>query len=552
MSKAKVIAPILSGIGLPVGMDYLQHDNWTDWDKWRIGNFLMNAAIGAGAGHLGSSGKIVEGMTAATLAPAKDLLINLQGTPGKLNTALENTGAALENTSAALENANVGNKIALGLGAGALGLGALGIAKYLMSKDPKTDMGTMKIKLPGKKNEPGTEAEVTLPVDLPEMSPSMIEGLNKGVRLQARKNIKANSFKRDLITGKLIPAEEWDKLYRNEDGTVKEMDKAASRAWAEGAGSVITGLGSSLVGSAIGANIGSTPTTQILGSVAGAALGAAAPSILGRILAKATDQRTKEEQEAHDRGSAFEEYIIPGYASYNAKKREQGVKDDQRALDLNRLSFANTLSSDANFRDPYDDDYDYDEDEMDKYAGMAPPPPGVPMSPPPIDPKRTRLVPPGSTPPPAAQARELPTGDLKNAERKAKNIFSTIKSASMSARQECLNIMNKIYEEDPSYWPYGLGIPGHESVYLVRDNMTKAAAGFVGWQEHYENGRKIGSYSIGILPEYRNKGMAKEAVAKILREKSARVDEVRAYIVHGNKPSHALADSIGVSVQEKF
>ncbi|WP_297407119.1 hypothetical protein [uncultured Akkermansia sp.] len=100
-----------------------------------------------------------------------------------------------------------------------------------------------------------------------------------------------------------------------------------------------------------------------------------------------------------------------------------------------------------------------------------------------------------------------------------------IKSAyDLSGRMEAQTIMERIYNEDPSYWPYGLGIPGHDGVYLIRDKMTKQAAGFVGWQQMLEGGRLIGSYSIGILPEYRGLGFAKEAVAKILREKAAGVD----------------------------
>lgn len=130
-----------------------------------------------------------------------------------------------------------------------------------------------------------------------------------------------------------------------------------------------------------------------------------------------------------------------------------------------------------------------------------------------------------------------------------------IKSASvvdLTARQEVSDIMNRIYNEDPSAWPYGLNIPGHDSVYLIRDKMTKQAAGFVGWQESTKNGKKIGSYSIGILPEYRHNGFAKEAVSKVLQIKSAGVDEVKAYIVDGNKPSERLANSLGVAIEKKF
>ena len=58
-------------------------------------------------------------------------------------------------------------------------------------------MGKIKLKLPGSRKDPNTAAEVELPIDMPGMSPTLIEGLNRGVRLQARKNVRANSFKRD-------------------------------------------------------------------------------------------------------------------------------------------------------------------------------------------------------------------------------------------------------------------------------------------------------------------------------------------------------------------
>ncbi len=53
---------------------------------------------------------------------------------------------------------------------------------------------------------------------------------------------------------------------------------------------------------------------------------------------------------------------------------------------------------------------------------------------------------------------------------------------------EAQAIMDRINNEDPSYWPYGLGIPGHDGVYLIRDRMTKQAAAFVGWQQMMEGG----------------------------------------------------------------
>lgn len=113
--------------------------------------------------------------------------------------------------------------------------------------------------------------------------------------------------------------------------------------------------------------------------------------------------------------------------------------------------------------------------------------------------------------------------------------------------------MQRIYEENPSYWPYGLYISGHDSVYAVRDNETEKIAGFVGWQQHTEpDGVKIGSYSIGILPEFRGRGFAKEAVAKVLKEKVAGVDRVVSYIVTGNKASDNLAKSLNINTIHEF
>jgi hypothetical protein len=218
-NKSKLLS-VLGALGLPVGMDVMQHDDFSleSFDKKRIGNAILNAAIGAGAGHMSGKGKLLEGVSMASLAPAKDLLLNLQDTPDKVNAAMETLAEGTSNT----------NKLIAGLGIGALGLGAAGLIKYLTKKDPKTDMGSIKLKLPGKKGEPNTDAEVVLPIDMPQMSPSLLEGLNRGVRVQTRKNVRANSMKRDPETGKLIPIDEWEEKYK---GTMYDpaMNKSASR-----------------------------------------------------------------------------------------------------------------------------------------------------------------------------------------------------------------------------------------------------------------------------------------------------------------------------------
>ena len=561
-SKAKILTSIAGTLGLPVGMDVLQHDDFSleSFDKKRIGNAILNAMIGAGSGYIGGSGRakdIVHATGMASLAPAKDLLLNFQDTPDKLNKTLDQVDGT--------------NKMIAGLGIGALGLGAIGLGKYLMQKDPKTDMGSIKLKLPGKKGEPGTDAEVVLPIDMPQMSPSLLDGLNRGVRVQARKNVRANSMKRDPETGKLIPIDEWEEKYKNTMYDPEYLNKEASnREWAEGAGQMLTGLAGAGIGSAIGSRVVS-PENALLGSLGGAAIGGLGPILVGRLLSNLMLDRKDTEQYIHDKHSPLAEYIVPGYAAYQNERRLTQVEDPDKYK--NKLSFANTLASDAAF----------DSSDLSKYASAPPapqgPPAGGPPPPPALPTVKTTPRPVEGTLPPEQERRFNSTGQQGSAPNKVREAAQALRNAlnktasalpytielyssspftkqaseiDMSGREEARNIMQKIYNEDPSYWPYGLDIPGHESLYLIRDNMTKAAAGFVGWQEEVENGKRIGSYSIGILPEYRKKGFAKEAVAKILRIKSAAVDEVRAYVMKHNGPSHALADSLGVTVHDNF
>lgn len=122
-------------------------------------------------------------------------------------------------------------------------------------------------------------------------------------------------------------------------------------------------------------------------------------------------------------------------------------------------------------------------------------------------------------------------------------------SINLEARRECEDIMRKIYEENPSYWPYGLDMSAHDGgVYMIREASTKKAIGFTGWQERMQGNTKVGFYSIGILPEYRNNGYAKQAVAKLISIKAANVDRVQALVMKHNKPSLALAESLHVPV----
>lgn len=131
-------------------------------------------------------------------------------------------------------------------------------------------------------------------------------------------------------------------------------------------------------------------------------------------------------------------------------------------------------------------------------------------------------------------------------------MFYVDKKASAAHLGECSQIMDKIVAENPSYWPYGCNPDMFNGgVYLIRKSASHEPVGFTGWQEFQEDGKKIGYYSIGILPEYRQQGFAKEAVAKLINEKSASVDEVRALVMKHNKPSLELAKALNVNTLVK-
>jgi RimJ/RimL family protein N-acetyltransferase len=117
------------------------------------------------------------------------------------------------------------------------------------------------------------------------------------------------------------------------------------------------------------------------------------------------------------------------------------------------------------------------------------------------------------------------------------------------SRRECEGIMKKIYDENPSYWPYGLDVDAHDGgVYMIREASTRKPIGFTGWQEREEGPDKVGYYSIGILPEYRHNGYAKQAISKLISIKAATVDKVKALVMRNNIPSLALANSLDIPV----
>ena len=135
-------------------------------------------------------------------------------------------------------------------------------------------------------------------------------------------------------------------------------------------------------------------------------------------------------------------------------------------------------------------------------------------------------------------------------------MFKVAQASTVGDLDTARNIMERIREENPQHWPHGLAAEAYDGgLYLVREKRSNAPAGFAGWQERNERvqGKTVrtGYYSIGILPEYRRQGYAKQALTKLIAEKSAGVDRVMAYIVSSNAPSLELAKSLDVPVRLK-
>lgn len=111
----------------------------------------------------------------------------------------------------------------------------------------------------------------------------------------------------------------------------------------------------------------------------------------------------------------------------------------------------------------------------------------------------------------------------------------------------CKGILKEIYDENPKYWPHGLDMSAHDSMYLIHSKTANAPIGFVGFQKKSEfEGKTIGYYTIGIKQAYRNQGFAKQAVQLLLKHYEPEVDEFKALIMSNNTPSLNLAKTLNV------
>ena len=123
-----------------------------------------------------------------------------------------------------------------------------------------------------------------------------------------------------------------------------------------------------------------------------------------------------------------------------------------------------------------------------------------------------------------------------------------VKAASSADYGKAARLLETIRSERPDHWPHGLSPdmfdPG--DLFLIRKDASSDPVGFVGWQERDMDGQRVGLYSIGLLPQHRHQGIAKEAVSRVLCDRAKSVDRVAALVVPGNLPSEKLAQNLGV------
>jgi hypothetical protein len=375
--------------------------NPDDWDRRRVANLALNFILGAGGAHGMRTGKILEGAGMIGLAPAKDLLLNAQELPARIEDTLDRVNTAMDAAPSVTDEwKNLAKNLSIGagvVGAGALGLGALKLMQDASkNEEAEKSVGTIKYRIPGKKGDPDTATLVELPLDSNVLSPTMVDNINTNIRRQAQKNIRANMRKRDPYTGKLIPLPEWEARYGKPElmeiksASAAELEegltagkaprpayevyeeetpsttqafyrlragmgfndnigttvKVASRSFHEGAGSMLTGLTSAAAGGALGNLIAKNlpagmHVNPLLGTIGGAILGGITPAMLGKLLAAVQEEdRSAAAQASHDKELPAAEYLIPGYGNYQASRRDSagGSKDMQ----ITGASFAAT------------------------------------------------------------------------------------------------------------------------------------------------------------------------------------------------------------------
>lgn len=119
----------------------------------------------------------------------------------------------------------------------------------------------------------------------------------------------------------------------------------------------------------------------------------------------------------------------------------------------------------------------------------------------------------------------------------------------MTTIAEAGHILEKIRSENPSFWPYGLGVGSFDGgCYLMKAAGEKNPVGFVGWQQRHEGPKLVGYYAVGVLPDHRRRGYATAGVEQIINMKKASVDQIKAFVMPHNDASIGLANKLKVQI----
>lgn len=113
------------------------------------------------------------------------------------------------------------------------------------------------------------------------------------------------------------------------------------------------------------------------------------------------------------------------------------------------------------------------------------------------------------------------------------------------------DILKRIYDEQPAWWPFGLRRSMMDRAFVIHDPDSQQPAGFTGWQFRGTADKPEAYYAVGLLPEYRGKGLAQAALSEMFRDHTPPGHTIKAYIVPGNTASTRLAERLGVPVQHK-
>lgn len=85
-------------------------------------------------------------------------------------------------------------------------------------------------------------------------------------------------------------------------------------------------------------------------------------------------------------------------------------------------------------------------------------------------------------------------------------------------------LFKRIYDENPKYWKNGLtrdlfyGIGDRLNLIFDTERKVKDPIGFVGFQKFRRdnNNKLVNAISVGLLPEYRGKGIAKKYIKELI------------------------------------